>query len=137
VVVLVMDRQCYTQANSFPKYKKNNLNREAKSGLCTVVCIPFNAVDKASQVPIGSQAHLVSSQVSTHHSTLSAFYYSRRRKLPSDQYSEELCADVHALNASKFLQVRNSPRPTSVSSAFAMSVPSAAHTNLCLKTSRQ
>lgn len=29
----VTGRQCYAQANGFPKYKKNNLRREAESGL--------------------------------------------------------------------------------------------------------
>ena len=31
--ISVTGQQCYAQANGFPKYKKNNLRREARSGL--------------------------------------------------------------------------------------------------------
>jgi hypothetical protein len=50
----------------FPKYKKNNLRRETESGLCAIICVPYGAVGRTTQVPRALR-HLVSPRVSTRH----------------------------------------------------------------------
>jgi hypothetical protein len=48
------------------RYKKKNLKREAKPELRTIICVPYRAVVKATQVPRALR-HLVSPRVSTCH----------------------------------------------------------------------
>jgi hypothetical protein len=64
----VTGRQWYAQSNGFPKYKKNNLRREAESGLCAIICVPYGAVGRTTQVPRALR-HLVSPRVSTRHTS--------------------------------------------------------------------